>query len=194
MTFRERCRKLRRRMHADANKGSAAIEFAMVAPVFFILLLGIFEAAIMFFSQAALQNATTDMGRLIRTGQTVCYTGSGSTCAAMTKDQFRTLLCAKVSPLVACDSNLQIDVQAYSSYGSTNFNPPLNADKTLNTTLNNYITGSACDVVLARTFYTWPVATPVLSWFLVNMAGNKHLLTATTAFRNEPYTTTSGGC
>ena len=194
MTFRERCRKLRRRMHADANKGSAAIEFAMVAPVFFILLLGIFEAAIMFFSQAALQNATTDMGRLIRTGQTVCYTGSGSTCAAMTKDQFRTLLCAKVSPLVACDANLQIDVQAYSSYGSTNFNSPLNADKTLNTTLNNYITGSACDVVLARTFYTWPVATPVLSWFLVNMAGNKHLLTATTAFRNEPYTTTSGGC
>ena len=194
MTFRERCRKLRRRMRADSNKGSAAIEFAMVAPVFFVLLLGIFEAAIMFFSQAALQNATTDMGRLIRTGQTVCYTGSGNTCAAMTKDQFRTLLCAKVSPLVACDANLQIDVQAYSSYGGTNFNSPLNADKTLNTTLNNYITGSACDVVLARTFYTWPVATPVLSWFLVNMAGNKHLLTATTAFRNEPFTTTSGGC
>ena len=49
MTFRERCRKLRRRMRADANKGPAAIEFAMVAPIFFVLLLGIFEAAIMFF-------------------------------------------------------------------------------------------------------------------------------------------------
>lgn len=194
MTVWERCKKTRARMRADADKGSAAIEFAMVAPVFFVLLLGIFEAAIMFFSQAALQNAMTDMGRMIRTGQTVCYTGSGASCAAMTKDQFRTLMCAKVSPLIACDTNLQIDVQAYSSYGGTNFNSPLNANGTLNTTLNNYITGNACDVVLARTFFTWPVVTPVLSWFLVNMAGNKHLLTATTAFRNEPFTTSSGGC
>ncbi len=44
-------------MRADAEKGSAAIEFAFVAPVFFVLLMGTFEAAIMFFSQAVLQNA-----------------------------------------------------------------------------------------------------------------------------------------
>jgi len=34
----------------------------------------------------------------------------------------------------------------------------------------------------------------VLNWFLVNMAGNKHLVTATAAFRNEPFTTSTGGC
>jgi Flp pilus assembly protein TadG len=194
MTFGQRCRKIRNRMRADAEKGSAAIEFAMVAPVFFVLLMGIFEAAIMFFSQAALQNAMVDMGRYVRTGQINCHTMSGTTCVKMTKDQFRTEMCAKIAPLIACNANLQIDVQAYSSYGGTNYNSPLNTDKTLNTSLNNYITGNACDVVLARTFYTWPVVTPVLSWFLVNMAGGKHLMTATTAFRNEPYTTTSGGC
>lgn len=195
MTFiGQRLQTVRNRMRADAQKGSAAIEFAMVAPVFFVLLLGIFEAAIMFFSQAALQNAMTDMGRLIRTGQTNCYTTSGGNCVAMTKAQFRTEMCDKIAPLIACDSNLQIDVQAYTSYGGANFNSPLNANGTLNTSLNNYITGNACDVVLARTFYTWPVVTPVLSWFLVNMAGDKHLMTAATAFRNEPYTTTAGGC
>jgi Flp pilus assembly protein TadG len=105
MTVRERFRKLRKRMRADADKGSAAIEFAMVAPVFFVLLLGIFEAAIMFFSQAALQNAMTDMGRLIRTGQTNCFTGTGSTCVAMTQAQFRTAMCDKVAPLIACGTN-----------------------------------------------------------------------------------------
>ncbi len=194
MTFSRRCRSIRNRMRADAEKGSAAIEFAMVAPVFFVLLMGIFEAAIMFFSQAALQNAMVDMGRYIRTGQINCHTTSGGNCVKMTQAQFRTEMCAKITPLIACNANLLIDVQAYSSYGGTNFNTPLNADKTLNSSLNNYITGNACDVVLARTFYTWPVVTPVLSWFLVNMAGNKHLLTAATAFRNEPYTTTSGGC
>jgi Flp pilus assembly protein TadG len=186
VTTAEGWKRLRARMKADSRKGSAALEFAFVAPVFFVLLMGTFEAAIMFFSQAALQNAVTDMARLIRTGQ--------AQTAGTTQGAFRTQLCAKITPLIACDTNLQIDVQAYPSYSSVPYNSsPLNADQTMKT-LNNYLTGNACDVVLVRAYYTWPVATPVLAWFLVNMAGNKHLVTATAAFRNEPYTTTTGGC
>ena len=112
----------------------------------------------------------------------------------MTKAQFRTAMCDKVAPLIACNANLQIDVQAYTNYGGSSFNSPLNANGTLNASLNNYLTGNACDVVLARAFYTWPVATPVLSWFLVNMAGDKHLVTAATAFRNEPFVNGVAGC
>lgn len=190
----ERFRKLRARMRADAEKGSAAIEFAFVAPVFFVLLMGIFEAAIMFFSQAALQNGMSDMGRYIRTGQVNCHTSSNGNCVAMTKVQFRTMLCSRITPLIACDANLQIDVQKFTDYGSVSFDAPLKADKTLDPTLNRYDTGTACEVVLARAFYTWSVATPVLSWFLVNMAGNKHLVTAATAFRNEPYNSAAAGC
>ena len=186
MTTAEGWKRLRARMKADSRKGSAALEFAFVAPVFFVLLMGTFEAAIMFFSQAALQNAVTDMARLIRTGQ--AQTGN------MTKDTFRTQLCAKVAPLIACDANLQIDVQAYSGYTNVSNTPPLKSDNTLDPSQNNYIIGNACDVVLVRAFYTWPVVTPVLTWFLVNMAGNKHLVTAAAAFRNEPYTTSTGGC
>ena len=197
MTFLgRRMRTLRARMRADAIKGSAAIEFAMVAPVFFTLLLGIFEAAIMFFSQAALQNGMTDMGRLIRTGQAAKWTCTGSgtsqTCTPMTTAQFRTQLCNKISPLVACDGNLQVDVKAQSSSGA--ISSPLKTDKSLDPTLNRFDIGNACDVVIARAFYTRPVVTPVLSWFLVNMAGNKTLITGITAFRNEPFTTTTGGC
>jgi len=44
----------------------------------------------------------------------------------------------------------------------------------------------SCDVVLLRATYNWTVVTPLLSWFLVNMANSQHLLSATTAFRNEP--------
>lgn len=190
----ERFRKVRTRMRADAEKGSAAIEFAFVAPVFFLLLMGTFEAAIMFFSQAALQNGMSDMGRMIRTGQVNCYTTANGNCVAMTKEQFRTEMCAKISPLIACNSNLQIDVKNFTSYGSVNFGAPLKSDKTLDPTLNRYETGTACEVVLARAFYTWPVATPVLTWFLVNMAGDKHLVMAATAFRNEPYNSGASGC
>ena len=71
---------------------------------------------------------------------------------------------------------------------------PLNADNTLNPNLDNYSPGAVCSVVLLRTFYTWPVVTPLLTPFLTNMANNKHLMSATAAFRNEPYTTGVSGC
>ncbi len=186
MTIAARWQKFRARMKADSRKGSAAIEFAFVAPIFFTLLLGTFEAAIMFFSQAALQNAVTDMARQIRTGQ-VANTN-------MDQAAFRTALCAKVTPLIACDTNLQIDVQAYPGYNGVTFASGLQADNTLDPSLNRYAIGAACQVVLVRAYYTWPVVTPVLSWFLVNMAGDKHLLTAAAAFRNEPFVNDAAGC
>ncbi len=192
MTFvGQRMKTIRARMRADATKGSAAIEFAMVAPLFFGLMLGIFEAAIMFFSQSVLTTSMTDMGRLIRTGQAAKWSCTGSTCAAMTTAQFRSQLCARISPLIPCDSNLQIDVKAQTGYGITS---PLKADKTLDPTLNRFDIGTACDVVVARAFYARPVVTPLLNWFLINMAGNKTLITGVTAFRNEPFLTGAGGC
>jgi len=48
--------------------------------------------------------------------------------------------------------------------------------------------------VLVRAYYQWPVFTPLLDFFLANMSGSNHLLASAAAFRNEPYTTTSGGC
>lgn len=181
-----RFKRFRARLRADAQKGSAALEFAFVAPVFFVLLLGTFEASVMFFSQAALQNAVTNMARQIRTGQ-IANNG-------MDQATFRTSICSQISPLIGCDANLQIDVESFSSYGAVNYTSPLNSDQTLNPNLNNFSIGNACDVVLVRAFYTWPVVTPALTWFLVNMAGNKHMISAAAAFRNEPYTTSTGGC
>ena len=198
----ERFRKVRARMRADAEKGSAAIEFAFIAPVFFVLLMGTFEAAIMFFSQTVLQNAMNDMGRMIRTGQVNCYNKNGDDCASdMSQAQFRTLFCAKVSAMIPCSGNLQIDVAKFDDYGGVS-RPPLTKDAgtglmTLDPndpTLNRYQTGLACEVVLARAFYAAPVITPGLSWFLINVSGNRHLVVAATAFRNEPYNSGASGC
>jgi hypothetical protein len=38
-----------------------------------------------------------------------------------------------------------------------------------------------------RLFYQWPVFVSLLGSDLSNMGGNKHLIVATAAFRNEPY-------
>ncbi len=199
MTMKARFKNFFRR---DANKGSAALEFAMVAPVFFLLLMGTIEAGIIFFAQSALQNAVNDTARLVRTGQSACFSlDASNNCVGMTAAQFRTQVCNEVSVLLQnCftdphgNSDLQFDVTAYPAgfTGLTN-SSPLDAGKNLpNLTVFN--TGNACDVVLVRAFYRWPVFTPLLNFFLANMAGNKHLLSTAAAFRNEPYTTTTGGC
>lgn len=196
VTLSARCKRLCRRLKKDAIKGSAAIEFAMVAPVFFILLMGTIEAGVIFFAQSALQNAVNDTARLVRTGQAGCYTTSGGNCVAMTQAQFRTQLCSEVSTLLqdCSGASMQFDVNAYSSgFSSASNSSPLDAGGNL-PTLTIFNVGNACDVVLVRAFYKWPVFTPGLSYFLANITGGYHLLASAAAFRNEPYTTSTGGC
>lgn len=197
MSLLAHLRRLRRRLKADGNKGSAAIEFALVAPVFFVLLMGTIEVGVIFFAQSALQNALNDTARLVRTGQTGCYTtDSGGNCQSMTQAQFRSKLCGEVSTLLQdCNgASLQFDVNAYSSgFSSASNSPPLDASGDL-PTLTAFNVGNACDVVLVRAFYKWPVFTPGLKYFLANITGGYHLLSSAAAFRNEPYTTSNGGC
>ena len=64
-----RLRRTRLRMRKNSRSGMAAVEFAMVAPAFFLFLFGIIETGVIFFAQSALTNATNDAARLVRTGQ-----------------------------------------------------------------------------------------------------------------------------
>ena len=184
-------------MRDDSIKGSAAREFAMIAPVFFLLLMGTIEAGIMFFAQSALQNAVNDTARLVRTGQTGCFSkDSNGNCQPITQAQFRSQICSEASAILSdcAGSSLQFDVNAYTGgFGGASNSSPLDGSGNL-PTLSNFNTGSACEVVLVRAFYKWPVFTPMLDFFLANMAGNYHLLATAAAFRNEPYSNSTAGC
>ncbi|HYS45500.1 MAG TPA: TadE/TadG family type IV pilus assembly protein [Rhizomicrobium sp.] len=202
MTIEARFKSFRRRLHADADKGSAAVEFAVVAPVFFLILLATIESGVVFFAQSTLQNAVNDAARLVRTGQTACFSlDSGGKCAVITADQFRIRVCDQVHVLLpncSADSNgnsdLQFDIRAYpSGFTGLGNSSPLNGTNGL-PNLTAFNVGNACDVVLVRAFYKWPVFTPGLSYLLGNMAGGKHLLATAAAFRNEPYNPATGGC
>ncbi len=182
----ERLSRIATRMHAKRKAGSAAIECAFVAPVFFLFLMATIEVGIMFMADIVLQNATSDAARQIRTGQVVL--------SGMTQDGFRNLICSQIDPLLKCDSNLQIDVETFPSFGAVTMTPPIRPDGTLDPSLKNWAPGNVCSIVLVRSFYTWTVATPLLTPFLINMSNNQHLLSAAAAFRSEPYTTAVSGC
>ncbi len=181
----DRLRRLAKRLRADARSGSAIVEFAMIAPVFFLLLFAITEIGIIFFAQSTLQHATDNLARKVRTGQ---IQGQALTQAAV-----RQQVCNDISGLIPCNNLLYVDLESFTGFGSIVFSPPLDSHGNM-IPLNNFQTGTACSVVLVRVFYAWTVFTPVLTPFLTNMAGNKHLLYAASAFRNEPYTTGLSGC
>jgi Flp pilus assembly protein TadG len=181
----DRLRRLAKRLRANARSGSAVVEFALIAPVFFLLLFAIMEIGIIYFAQATLQHATDDLARKVRTGQ---IQGQGLTQAAV-----RQQVCDDVSALIPCDTALYVDLESFSGFGSVVFSPPLDSQGNM-IPLNNFQTGTACSVVLVRVFYAWTVFTPLLTPFLTNMSGDKHLLYAAAAFRNEPFTTGISGC
>ncbi len=187
----ERLRATVKRMRAQSTRANAAIEFAMVAPVFFLLLLGIVENGVIYFAGSTLQYAADNAARAVRTGQAQAVVGT----AAAQKAAFRQRICNDIAPVLACNANLQVDLQTYpTGYAAANFTNPLDGSGNLLTSLNNYNAGTSCNVVLLRVFYTWNVITPMLSPFLTNMTAGKHLLAATAAFRNEPFTSDVAGC
>ena len=80
------------------RRGSAAVEFALVAPIFFAVLFAIIELALVFFASQMLETVTQDSARLIMTGQ--------AQNAAYTQAQFKTDVCAKLTMMFDCANGI----------------------------------------------------------------------------------------
>jgi Flp pilus assembly protein TadG len=174
------------RRRGGKKSGAAALEFALIAPIFFTLMFAIIETGAVYIGEAWLQYATSDLGRRVRTGEIQI--------ANTTETQVRTMICTRLSPFLACDQNLQIDVNAYNDFNAADMSPPLDANGNFDPTKVHYDPGDPCEVVIVRAYYMWTLHTPVLSAFLVNNGTNKHLLASAAAMRNEPYTSAVAGC
>jgi Flp pilus assembly protein TadG len=168
------------------RRGSAAVEFALVAPIFFGILFAIIELALVFFASQILETVTQDSARLVMTGQ-----AQG---ASLTKEQFKDAVCAKLVTMFDCVNEAYVDVRSYSEFATVSISPPI--DPASKTFINDmkYCPGKDGDVVVVRLFYKWPVFVTGLGFNLTNLAGNKRLLTATAAFQNEPFATPGATC
>jgi Flp pilus assembly protein TadG len=167
------------RRFACGEDGAAAVEFGIVAAPFLALMFAIMETALVFFAGQTLETAVADSARLIMTGQAQSQ--------SFTATQFKTAVCGKIGGLFDCAGGLQIDVKKYSSFGSVDNSPPLDANGNLKTSSFGYTPGGPGDIVVVRLMYQWPVYASLLGFNLGDMAGGKRLIMATAAFRNEPY-------
>lgn len=162
-----------------ARRGSTAVEFAMVAAPFFFMMFAVLELAFVFVLDSALENAVIETGRLVRTGQ--------ADSQAFTGDQFKTALCARMNIFSGdCLSKVTVDVREIPQF--TNPNPP---DPTSGQTFSEagltYDNGDPGSLMLVRAWYRHQLVTPLLEQGLARMGDGKAILTATTAFRNEPW-------
>jgi Flp pilus assembly protein TadG len=175
-----------RRIRRETD-GATAIEFAIIAPVFFTMMWAIFETGMVFFANQVLTHGMQQTARQIRTGQ--------AHADELSQSEFRTMVCDQVKVLLSCDADkLYIDVQSFSSFGGVSFPTPLDADKKFdNVNMNHFDIGESgnisggSSIVLVRAFYVWPLFTPVIGQYFANMYGNNRLLSTSVAFKNEPF-------
>jgi Flp pilus assembly protein TadG len=160
-----------------SRRGSAAVEFALVAPVFFALLFAIIETAIVFFAGQVLETITQNSARMIMTGQ--------AQTAAYSQAQFKTYVCSQIPALFSCN-NVYVDVESYPSFSSVSINSQIDANKNFIDNMQ-YNPGGPGDIVVVRLFYQWPLFVTGLGYNISNLSGSMRLLAATAAFRNEPY-------
>lgn len=160
--------------------GAAAVEFAIVAVPFLALLFAVLETAIVFFAGQVLETATADSARLIMTGQAQKQN--------LSQAQFKAEVCKRVYGLFDCDGGIQVDVRTYTAFSAINTSKPV--DKNGNLTVTpTYSPGGPSEIVVVRLLYKWPVWVSLLGLNLADLSGNKRLIMATAAFRNEPFPT-----
>lgn len=181
-------RKALRRFRRN-RRGTAAIEFAIVLPVFFGLLFAIMETALVFFAAQVLETGTQDSARLMYTNQ--------AQNSAMTQAQFETDVCNRVKVLFSCggppgSSTLTVVVKAYAAGAAiptADLAPPITGAAF--TGQAAYAVPNPGDTVLVRVFYQWPLIVTGLGYKFANLfkadgSDSRRLLAASAAFRVEP--------
>lgn len=166
------------RRFARQNRGAAAIEFALVVIPFVAMLFAIIETAIVFFATQVLETAVADSARLILTGQ--------AQSGGFNQASFKNAVCARISGLFNCSTGIYVDVRTFSDFQSVSMTSPIDSSGNM---VNNFVyqPGTAGQIVVVRLFYQWPIYMQIWNPSLTNMSGNKRLLVATAAFRNEPF-------
>ena len=164
------------------TRGAVAIEFAILAPIFFAIIAAILQTSLVFLSSQVLESAVQDASRLIRTGQAAK--------AGFDVARFRTEVCNRLYGLFPDCAGLHVRVSVVTTFATATPTSPVNRDCTGNcdwTVPASYDGGGTSSVVLVQAYYKYPIIVDIGGLGLADMAGSKRLLASTTVFRNEPF-------
>jgi len=173
------------------QEGTTAIEFAMLAGPFFVLLFGIIESSLIFFAGQMLESAVDDVGRRVRTGQLD---------NSITESQFKTEVCNEAAILFDC-TGIKIDLQVAAKFDDLGDPPTPDADDN-SSDFSGYAFTAPCpeEIAMVTVSYEWPIFTYFAADNIYpqsaganNSAFRKILLNAIAVFRTEPYPASATG-
>jgi len=152
-----------------SERGVTAIEFALIAPVFFMFLIGITEVSLLLLTEHLLENATYNASRVAKTGY-----------IAEDKTQMETMMDALITRLQGLAPLLDVAKISVTStaYGSlSDIGQPEEGVEGL---------GTPEQVVVYTVTYPWKIFTPMIGTIMGDANYNINL-SSRIVVRNEPY-------
>lgn len=175
------CEKTRRSVWGFRRdtRGVTTIEFAFIIGPFLAITLGTMEVAMIHLMRSSVSNAVESAARPIYTGAAGCAT------IQTVKEQ----ICSRIGMQSEdnCMGNLKVILEELDDFDGER--TAANADFD---SIDDFVEpGGAESTMLLRTYYQWEVLFPLLEKTMGGDDG-KLLLTATTAFKNEPFGSDTG--
>lgn len=177
-----------------SRDGSAAIEFAILAIPYFMIVFAIIETFLALIGEQLVTNATDTMARKLRTGQIA---------ANITRDYFRKEFCKEISILITCSDEeiktpkkLYIDLRTFATFADIPKKIPLKANGQyydLDESTFGFKLGGPQTINMLRVYYRWQVVADLVRPYLTNVRPadgsmpSHFLIVATDAFRNEAF-------
>lgn len=160
--------------------GVAAVEFALIATPFFLIIIGIIEVSMFFAAGTVLEGGASAASRLLRTGQ-----------AQLSEDPeqtFQAALCSHVARMIPCDriqyEVIRLDDNTFA--GAEEYVPEFDDDGNL--VPSPFSTGNSNDVIMVRTVYRYEFLTPFLGSLITGDPGrNWSMHMAMSVIKAEPY-------
>ena len=167
------------------DRGVVAIEFAMLALPFFLLVFAIIETCLSFAAGQLLQNTTDRVARELRTGQILP--------AEATQTKIYDEICSGLAIMLVDDTcpELAIDLKNYDEFEDIPTGIARLSNGDVDTSGFTIDPGGDREKEQIRVFYRWPVFTDLMKSSIANVnrgtSDGKILLFATMTWQNEPF-------
>lgn len=179
------------------ENGSASLEFAFAAPILILAMIGIFEVAMILFTNAVVEGAVRSASRFGLTGQQEAGVSRQDTIVQKIRDGSLGLV-----EITADDIDVLVypsfsDVGKPEPYDDANGNGSHDAGESFSDVNGNGVwdpdmgasgAGGPGEVVVYRVRYSWPMMTG----YLAEQFGDSVDMASSIAVRNEPFETASG--
>jgi Flp pilus assembly protein TadG len=199
--IRKKPRRLRSLLRLGRDReGAAAMEFALLAMPFMLLMFATFETFFAFAGEQLMANAVEDMSRKLRTGEITFGQGKPTD---VTEAEFRQMFCDEIAIFAMCSSSeattpekLYLDVRQFASFADMPLSvPKVSADEfsDLDTSSFAFSPGGPETKNMLRAYYRWQIVTDLMRPYVTNIRPadkpipTDFLIVQTAAFENEDY-------